>query len=467
MMRVLSKLIVYLFCILSINAQDKPAPILFIYDASGSMWGKLEGSTKKDVAAKVLAATVATLPDNQNLGLIAYGHRKKSDCDDIEFITDLSNNSKAKIINAVKEMKALGKTPLARSASLAIKSLKEKNIKATVILITDGIESCDGDLCKVIKDARAEGIEFRLHIVGFGLKDGEKEALVCAAKAGDGNYYDAENSSDLGQVLTEATNQTVDKPKGNFSVYAVKNGKPVDAIVKVKSVQGKKDVGLARTYRDTGFVYLTKGRYEVEVKALEGSDIPATTFLLELKEEESIHRDISFDGGILEVSTTNNGEGWDAIVRMLDQTTGKVIANTRTYGSKKQMEVPAGRYNVYVQALNIEGISTQTTIKDVEVKPNSSNPFSYNFQSGIAMIGVKTKGNELIDATVNFYEKTSNKNVAAARTYTSASSNPKKFILNPGTYKVIIKTLGKHKGKSESFFITVKTGQTEEKIITY
>lgn len=466
-MRVLSKLIVFLFCILSINAQDKPAPILFIYDASGSMWGKLEGSTKKDVAAKVLSTTVSKLPENQNLGLIAYGHRKKSDCDDIEFMVDLTNTSKASITNAVKGMKALGKTPLARSASLAIKSLKEKKIKATVILITDGIESCDGDLCKVIKDARAEGIEFRLHIVGFGLKDGEKDALVCAAKAGDGNYYDAENSADLGSVLTEATKQTVDKPKGNFSVYAVKNGKAVDALVKVKSVITKKEVGLARTYRDTGFVYLEKGNYEVEVKALEASDIPASSFQLELKQGKVFHRDISFDGGYLEVTTTNNGESWDAIVRMLDQTNGKVIANTRTYGSKKQMEVPAGRYNIFVQALNIEGISTEVTIKDVDVIPNSSTPFSYNFQSGIIMIGVQTKSSELIDATVNIFENTNNKNVASGRTYTSSSSNPRKFILNPGTYNVKIMTLGKHKGKSQTFSITVKAGQTEEKIISY
>lgn len=466
-MKSILNLILFLCLIFNLYAQEESAPILFIYDASGSMWGKLEGSTKKELAAKVLSSTVAKLPENQNLGLIAYGHRKKSDCDDIEFMVDLDNKSKANITNAVIGMNALGKTPLSRSASLAIHSLKEKKIKATVILITDGIESCDGDLCRVIKEAKAEGIEFRLHIVGFGIKEGEKEALVCAAKAGDGNYYDAENSSDLGEVLTEATHQTVDKPKGNFSVFGIKNGKPVDIIVKVRNRVSKKEVALARTYRDTGFVYLPEGKYEVEAKVLEGSDIPSSSFLLELKKEDIVHRDISFDGGNLEVTTTNNGEAWDALVKMLDQTTGKVIASTRTYGSTKRMEVPAGRYNIFVQAMSIEGIATQATINDVDVKPNSTTPFAHNFQSGIAMIGVKTKGNELIDATVNFYEKTTNKSVAASRTYTSSTSNPRKFILNPGTYHVKIMTLGKHKGKSETFYINVKTGQTEEKIISY
>jgi len=83
------------------------------------------------------------------------------------------------------------------------------------------------------------------------------------------------------------------------------------------------------------------------------------------------------------------------------------------------------------------------------------------------MIGVKTSGGELIDATVNFYEKSTGKNVAAARTYSSTSSNPKKFILSPGEYEVRIQTLGKHKGNKDSFYISVKAEEIIEKIMVY
>ena len=166
--------------------EEQPSPILFIYDASGSMWGQLDGKTKKEIASEVLATTVGNLPEDQNVGLIAYGHRNKSDCNDIEYLVALTNNSKAKVTGAVKAINPIGRTPLARSATMAIESLKKSNTKATIILITDGIESCDGDLCKVISDAKANGIDFKLHIVGFGLKEGEKKQLKCAAKAGDG-----------------------------------------------------------------------------------------------------------------------------------------------------------------------------------------------------------------------------------------------------------------------------------------
>ncbi|MBK8954274.1 MAG: VWA domain-containing protein [Saprospiraceae bacterium] len=466
----MKKLLLFCFVIFStlgIEGQKQSSPILFIYDASGSMWGKLEASTKKDIAANVLSSTVEKIPADKPIGLIAYGHRSKSDCNDIELIADISNNSKTKIITAVKGLKSLGKTPLAKSATLAIGLLRESKIKTTIILITDGIESCEGDLCSVIKKAKSENIDFRLHIVGFGLKETEKEALICAAKAGDGYYYDADNTTGLQTVLSEATAKTVDEPKANFSVFATKTGKPVDAIIRARNSQTKKEVAWARTYRDTGFVYLAKGKYEIEVRALEGTDIPATSFTLDMNTDSTRHRNISFDGGILEVTTTNNGKPWDVLVKMMDKKSGKIMASTRTYGRTKQMEVPAGHYKVSFQALGIEGLHVLMEIEDVWVKSNGTTPVTQNFESGIAFIEVSTKTNELIDATVNVHDKASGKNVATDRTYTSSTTNPSKFVLNPGTYDVHIKTLGKHKGHSGSYTIVVKAGETTEKSIKY
>ena len=466
-MKKLLPLIALVCFVFTIHAQEEqPSPILFIYDASGSMWGQLDGKTKKEIASEVLTRTVGNLPEDQNVGLIAYGHRNKSDCNDIEYLVALDNNSKTHVTNAVKAINPTGRTPLARSATMAIESLKKGSTKATIILITDGIESCDGDLCNVITDAKANGIDFKLHIVGFGLKEGEKEQLQCATNAGNGNYYDADNAGGLSEVLTAATMETVDKPDGNFSVFAVKNGKPVDAWLKPKNTVTKKELRGARTYRDTAWVNLPPGTYEIEVKPLENSDIPGTTIVVEMKEGDVKHRDVSFDGGILEVTTTNNGEPWDAVVKMYENN-NKVAATTRTYGKSKQMEVPAGKYRITYSALNLKGLDIHVEVEDVEVKANATNAIFHDFKSGIAMIGVKTASGELIDATVNVHEKNSGKNVAGNRTYTSESSNPKQFLLNPGTYEVRVITLGAHKGNNSTFTITVKEGETVEKITTF
>ena len=461
-------LLLVILC-LSINlfAQEQPSPILFIYDASGSMWGEMENKTKKEIAAEVLTTTVGTLPENQNIGLIAYGHREKGNCDDIETLADLSNDSKSTVTNAVKGLNPTGKTPLARSATMAINSLKANNTKATIILITDGIESCDGDLCKVVAEAKAAGIDFKLHIVGFGLQEGEKEQLKCAAQAGDGQYYDANNAGGLGDVLAEATSQTVDDPAGNFSVYATKNGEPVDAWVRPVNTTANKEIMGSRTYRDTAWVYLPAGEYEIEIKPLEGSDIPGTSIRVEIQEDETKHRDVTFDGGTLEVTTTNNGEPWDAVVRMYDQNTGKIVAQTRTYAKAQQMEVLAGKYKLVYLAMKIEGTDKEVEVVDVEVIANETRKESHNFESGEARIGVRTAAGELIDATVNIHDKATGKNVARGRTYTRETNNPKTFILNPGSYEVRIKTLGAHKGKQGNYELRVTAAQSTEKIITY
>lgn len=466
------KLLITLCCVLgfslqSYTQQDAPSPILFIYDASGSMWGQLDGKTKKEIASEVLSTSISNLPDNQNIGLMAYGHRKKGDCNDIEFLVNLNNNTKSHITNAVSNMNALGKTPLARSAALAINSLKESNSKATIILITDGIESCDGDLCKVVADAKANGIDFKLHIVGFGLKESETKQLKCAAEAGGGNYYDASNASDLGEGLTQATTQTVDKPDGNFSIYASKNGQPVDAWIKVTKSGTKEVIDGSRTYRDSGWVYLPPGKYDIAIRPLEGTDIPGTSITIDMKEGDIKHENISFDGGTLEVTATNNDEGWDTVVKMYDSNTGKVVANTRTYGRSKTMEVPAGNYKVTFQALVMKGSDTYFEVDTVTVKSNTTTPLFHNFKTGIAMIGVKTASGELIDAGVNFLDVASGKRVTGARTYTSDKSNPREFLLNPGTYTVEIKSLGANVGKNKTFTIEVKQGETVTEIISF
>ncbi len=466
------KLLITLCCVLgfslqSYTQQDAPSPILFIYDASGSMWGQLDGKTKKDIAADVLSSSVEKLPENQQLGLMAYGHRKKGDCNDIEFMVDIKNSNKGSITNAVKDINALGKTPLARSAKLAINTLKVTKTKATIILITDGIESCDGNICDVVSNAKTEGIDFKLHVVGFGLKADETEQLKCAADAGGGNYYDASNALSLSEGLIEATTQTIDQPEGNFSIYATKNGEPVDAWIKATKSGTIEAVDGSRTYRDSGWVYLPPGKYDIAINPLEGTDIPGTSISIEMKEGDVKHETISFDGGTLEVTTTNNGEGWDTLVKMKDVTSGKVVASVRTYSQSKTMEVPAGKYLVTFQALAMNGLETYAEVDNVEVKSNSKTPISHNFKTGIAMIGVQTASGELIDATVNFHEINSNKGVAASRTYTSASNNPRKFLLNPGTYTVKLNTLGIHKGNTKTFTIEVKEGETVSKTITF
>jgi Ca-activated chloride channel family protein len=466
------KLLAFILCVFCFiikpfaQEQKAPSPILFIYDASGSMWGKLDTQTKKEIAANVLTKTVEDLPKNQQIGFMAYGHRTKGDCDDIEYLIDISNISKTKIIDAVNGINSLGKTPLARSATLAINSLRNNKTKATIILITDGIESCDGNICDVVTKAKAEGINFKLHIVGFGLKEDETEQLKCAAEAGNGHYYDAADASSLSEGLTEATSKTVDNPDGNFSIYAVKNGQPVDAWVKVVKTGTKEEIDGTRTYRDTGWVYLPPGKYDMLVNPLENSKIKGTTISIESIKDKVGHQTVSFDGGKINLITLNNNQGWDCTSEVTTQE-GEVVGGSRTYGRPLIIEVNPGVYDIVIMAMHIKGLENKFTLEDVKVEATKTTDVTHNFKTGIAMIGVKS-GEVLVDAVVSINNKETGENVAGSRTYTSDSSNPREFILNPGVYEVKVTAAKKEfAGKKETFIMEVKQGETVTKILNF
>jgi Ca-activated chloride channel family protein len=431
------------------------------------MWGQIDGKSKMEIASTVLSEAVNKLPDNQEIGLVAYGHRTEGDCKDVEFLAKVATGNKSKINISLKTIKPLGKTPLAYSATLVIDKLRQSKMKSTIILITDGIESCNGNICEVIKAAKAEGIDFRLHIVGFGLKAGETEQLKCAAEAGDGKYFDAADAGNLSSALSEATLETVDDLSNNFSVFVVKNGIAIDAMVQSYKAGTSIESDGVRTYQDTGFMHLPAGKYDFKVIPLENSRVkPITITNIESFDDKIAHKTISFDGAKIQISAFNNGEGWDASVKIINKTDGKVAAQGRTYGKPKILEINPGAYSVEILALVMEGIDIKTSVDNVVVEAGNFKEVEHNFKTGIAMIGaINSSG--LVDATVNFFETTSNKNVAAARTYTSESSNPKKFLLNPGSYQVKVMLLGKGGGKTETFNIEVKQNETIEKIINF
>jgi len=448
---------------LSAQNEMPNSPIIFIYDASGSMWGELEGETKRSIARSVLSETITQLPEEQQIGLVAYGHRKQGDCKDVEFLVEVSNTDKSKITTALKSVKSLGKTPLAYSALQVINKLKAGKIKATIILLTDGIESCDGNLCEVIATAKKEGVEFKLHIVGFGLKSEEGEQLKCATQAGEGAYFDANNSEGLAESLNQATSNTIDQQPNNFTLYATKNGRPIDIIVRAFNSNTKEEIAVRRTYGDTLGVYLTPGRYDLLAKPVGASAVSAITISNVLSfEDKMVHQDVNFDAGILEVQTFNNGIAWDASVRVMKD--GKSIATTRTYKKSRAIEVNPGTYDVIFRALQVDGAEKEFSVKDVEILANKNQRVEHDFSTGIIRVGVRS-GEDLVDATIRIFDTNTGKSIATGRTYKSEKSNPKEFILTTGNYRVEIKALGDYAGKQSAFDLSLKKGQVVKKIV--
>lgn len=174
---------------------------IIVLDASGSMWGQIAGQTKLEIARTALAGVLTSIPADTELGLIAYGHREKGSCADIELIVPPGVSTAPAIADAAAKMQFLGKTPLTDAVRLAASELRSTEAKATVILITDGIETCNADPCALGLELEASGVDFTAHVVGFGLTEAEGNQVSCLATNTGGLYITAADLAGLTDAL--------------------------------------------------------------------------------------------------------------------------------------------------------------------------------------------------------------------------------------------------------------------------
>lgn len=186
-------------------AAAQGADSILILDASGSMWGQVDGQTKISAARRAVGSILSKWKPNDRLGLMAYGHRSKGDCKDIELVVPVSRFDPDRIKAAVNDLNPKGKTPIADSLRAAASALKTTENKANVVLVSDGIETCVADPCAVAAELKKAGVGFVAHVIGFDVTDPvAKSQLQCIAKATGGVYLDASNASALENALGKA-----------------------------------------------------------------------------------------------------------------------------------------------------------------------------------------------------------------------------------------------------------------------
>ncbi len=190
-----------------------------VLDASGSMWNKLDDGRYRIVGAKdALTAFVRGLPDGDlNVGLRVYGSRVDAlddgACQDTELFVSLDGVDKASLQSAIDAVTARGATPIAASLDAAAADFPSTASRRVIVLVTDGQESCGGDLANSVAGLKAAGIELR--IIGFALPD--KAAAAFAELATFENAADAESLAtalqgvvaDVAPAPVESTQATV------------------------------------------------------------------------------------------------------------------------------------------------------------------------------------------------------------------------------------------------------------------
>ncbi len=188
-------------------APSGPGSAMLVLDASGSMWGQIDGKTKIEIAREAVGAMLQSWPRNQQLGLMAYGHRSKGNCADIEVLKAPATVDVAAMQQTVNALQPKGMTPISASVRMAAEQLKFSERKATVILVSDGEETCHADPCALGAELEKLGVDFTAHVVGFDIDKNPKAKaqLQCLASSTGGRYLDAKDAGELNKALREVT----------------------------------------------------------------------------------------------------------------------------------------------------------------------------------------------------------------------------------------------------------------------
>ncbi len=444
--------------------------IILILDASGSMWGQIEGENKISIAKKVLKNLVDELPENSEVGLIAYGHRDKGDCKDIETIVPPAPLDKALINKKIEGLNPKGKTPITDSVLTAFDLVRTNENATTVILVSDGIETCGGDPCKAVKEAKDAGINFVMHVVGFDVGEVDVSQLECAAQAGGGLYMSAQNASELSEALKTAVEIPAELPVGKLSVKVTAEGKLQDSMLVLTNTDTGEGLKGQRTYSSSNtnprVISLPDGIYDLEISPMGMKGVESRKISgIEIKEGEVVEKEVDFGFGELSIKVVRNDKLMDSTVHVYKLDTEEVVAKGRTYNSSNNnpivIKLDPGVYDVEIKALEIETSPTQK-ITAVEILSGETLENIVDFSSGTLKIGA-LQGEKFIDAVIHINDPDTGEHVAQGRTYTSSKSNPKVFELSPGVYDVKVSALKITNKPSQEFSgIEIKASETIE-----
>ena len=242
MKKVISYIIVLLFVIFYVDSyaqkesvKEKKQPkqmtrILFVFDASNSMSGRWQSDTKISIAKKLLSNLLDSLKNvpNLQLALRVYGHQKDfipiQDCDDTRLEVPFALNNSSRIKHKLQLIEPKGTTPIAKSLEQAANDFPAcDTCRNIIILITDGIEECNGDPCAASHALQKKGIALKPFIIGIGKNFAEQFKCV-------GTYFDATQEESFRTALNVVISQALNSTTAQVNLLDI-NGNPTETNV--------------------------------------------------------------------------------------------------------------------------------------------------------------------------------------------------------------------------------------------
>ncbi|MCP5141035.1 MAG: VWA domain-containing protein [Gammaproteobacteria bacterium] len=359
--------------LLSGNVLGAERNVMLVLDASGSMWGQIGGNAKISIARDVVRDLLKDWNPAWDLGLIAYGHNRKGDCADIEQLLPVGPLDAAAFNARLAALNPKGKTPMTDAVRKAAEALRYTEDTATVILVSDGVETCNPDPCAVAAELEKSGVDFTAHVIGFDVTDPVAIAqLQCLAGNTGGQYFPARDAGDLRGVLGEVVRQTAAQPPAiqlratltpggeaqpdaQFTLYALDEaGKPGDKVAAYRHDEARPTVALPA------------GRYRLHVRL----DAVRVEQDIEVGPDTPREHEIVLSGAVLNLSAIEQEGG-----AVLDNTTFQLFPLDASGRRGERVSIgadtkaarfvaPAGRYQLLTTRKDVRRAETLDLVVD-------------------------------------------------------------------------------------------------------
>lgn len=195
------------------NTQEIKKNILLILDSSGSMAAQISGKSKMEIAKEAVRNYVDQLVGNENtaLALMVYGHAgsnlekdKAVSCQTIDLVYPFSSPNLVEFDQALTAFQPTGWTAIGGSLAKAAEIFQGKEQDENyVIVISDGIETCDTNPVTAAQTLKNSGISPQIDVIGFAVDARTKSQLEQVASIGGGQYFSADTADELNNTLQE------------------------------------------------------------------------------------------------------------------------------------------------------------------------------------------------------------------------------------------------------------------------
>jgi Ca-activated chloride channel family protein len=367
----------------AIEKEPPTTRILFIFDASQSMFARWQSDMRINIARNLLIELLDSLQNTENtqLALRVYGHQKRfppQDCDDSKLEIPFSDNNIFQIKQRLRSITPRGTTPIAMSLERSQNDFPPcDNCRNIIVLITDGIEECGGDPCAVSRELQKQGITLKPFIIGIG-RDFRAD-FECV-----GQYFDATSEVEFRQSLNIVISQALDNTTAQINLLDV-NGIPTETNVPVTlydHLSGKIAENFIHTLNHRGtpdtLYYLDPLMvYDVKVHTV------PPVILEQVKVNPGKHNIIPIDapqGSLTLLVGGSTQVAYRAIVRKAGE---METLTTQTFGNTEKYLV--GNYDLEILSL------PRIHVSGVEVKQSHNTTVEVP-QPGIAVIRLPAQG---------------------------------------------------------------------------